>query len=479
VEELAPRSESTAETVPSRAAPPQSARPARARRSRTGWTGPLTGLWIERERVEATSGSCLRGTFAIERWAEREVAPNEAPSAAVSALLAAGSLSRAHVAVAVPSERLTTRVLRLPTQSPREIRSMIPYQLARELPVDLSRVSWTAAPIEELADGSSIVRVEIVRRDHLDAWLEPVRRAGATVWAAIPEGEIIAHRVARAIPARHERAFLVVLGDAHHLVLERGGALLFHRRLARPDAEDLRAAAVDARRRTGRDLPVPLSLLADDDARRATAAGLAQAAGLRALPVAAPPDEEGAGLAESVAAVAAARGAGLLAEATRRELAHGAMRRALARTAMLGVAVLGLAALFLGAMLYRTERRVELLRDEVAQARGRMEEVDRMRDRLDELAAPDADTDILRAISSLRESLAAETRVQTFHYTADGRVVFTGTSPSLGLVHDLEEKLEAAGPWADVSVVRLQRARGDVETYQFEVQGRLSRGGAR
>jgi hypothetical protein len=206
------------------------------------------------------------------------------------------------------------------------------------------------------------------------------------------------------------------------------------------------------------------------------AARLAQAAGVRALPVAVPPDEDG--LSASVAAVAAARGAGLLAEETRRDLSRGALRRALSRTSMLAVAGLGLVALFLAATLYRAERRVEILQAEVAGARTLLEGLDLMRDRLDALAAPDSDTEILRAISSLQQALSPETRVQTFGYTGDGRIVFVGTSPSLGLVSELEKKLEGGGVWADVTVLRLQRAREDSENYQFEIQGTLSRAGA-
>ena len=468
MEELAPQPDPGRDSSESALSAPRSAPERIAHRS---VTGSLTGLWIGSDRVEVATGLCLRGTFLPRTWAGAPVPSGDTIDSSLNLVLATRGIARTNVVAVIPSELLVTRYLHLPSVSQDEIASMVPFQLRRELPVSLAAVTWTAIPIT-LREGGAMVRVEIMRLDALEAWLGPVNASGVTVSAAIPEGDAISQTVARAIPAAHRRAFLVEETDAFHYLVQEGTLLQFHRRIDPKRPHDLRSAVSDVHATTGERAPEPICVLAATPSAKKEGEEFIKAAGLRGLVVTA--RHEHANLAVGTAVAHMTIGAGLLPPRTVQELARLRMRSALMRTAALIATLLVLWSTTLAVGLDRDRRRIESLEMSVSVLRESVSKLNRWVEQAGETVL--GSTELLSVMGSIGEATSADVRIHSLRYSEEGRVTFSGESPTLSLVDALSHSLRDDSFWERVEVIRTQKNNQESrQGYGFEVVGDIAR----
>lgn len=490
-------------------APPVSAPSSRSRPRGAEWPGRITGLYVGSRTLEAVGGRSHRGVFRVNRWARGEVGEGEDTSVKLRELFQTGRIPRERICTFVPSALLTTRYFRLPTIDPAEVRAMVPHQLSISLPVDVDQVAWNTSLVDEHEDGSATVLVQIIRKDQLDAHLSLVRDVSPNVWAAIPEGQMLARFVARVLDRSEltssgERSVLTWTCDAYHLLVEREGDLLYQRSFpANPEhwqsesaqvvsemllltIGEIQGARGEIAKLTEGTLPEPLHVLPRpgrglEPVTREFSARLSEQLGIRTVAVASSEEDSvnEVPLACSLAELGAFSETSLLPPEEVQSLNRREGKKTLVRFGVMAAAFLLLGMLSLFVSLRRQEARLDLLRARVVESQAQVDEVERMREALSASeAASGSDMELFRVMASVERALPSAVYLQKLSYSRGGRVQIEGSSPELGVVNDLAKRLEEDSLWERVHILRLQRPGRDPEAaYQFAMEGKLAGGG--
>ncbi len=216
-------------------------------------TGGISGLDIEAGSIAATevqgaNGSTRVSASAVEPlppgvFHEGEVTDPDGLTEALKSLFSAHKLSK-RVRLGVGNQRVVVRTVRLPAiEDPKEMEAAVRFQAQEQIPMPLDQAVLEHQVVGGVAaeeGGAPQVDVVVVaaRRDMVNSFIEPIRRAGLE-----PAGvDLSAFAMIRALAdngmagagvepgVRPEEAVLYCnLGDVTNLAVARGRACLFTR----------------------------------------------------------------------------------------------------------------------------------------------------------------------------------------------------------------------------------------------------------
>lgn len=197
-------------------------------RGRARWTAGLSphhvvAVDLDDARFQWACGARFGSSFVVTESAWGATADDAAWTRCRDAI------SGRTVHVSIPEALVIRRLLRLPTRDPREIETMLGYQLGPTLPVDLDELQWSWRAVDA-RDGGTTVVVELCRHDALAQHVAPLVDAGARVERAIPEAWSLAHRI-RDLTGDDESAGLFLRSDGALLVVQERGRLVFAARV--------------------------------------------------------------------------------------------------------------------------------------------------------------------------------------------------------------------------------------------------------
>jgi type IV pilus assembly protein PilM len=216
-------------------------------------TGAIAGLDIEAGSIAVAevevNGSTRVTASAVEPLAagvfgEGEVTDEDGLVEALKSIFSTHKLSK-RVRLGVANQRVVVRTLRLPAiEDPKQLDAAVRFQAQEQMPMPLDQAVLEhqvvgGVPAEEGSQPQIDVVVVAARRDMVDSFLEPLRRAGLHpvgldlsafgMIRALAGAEAVKPDGADGASAKDEAVLYCHLGDVTNLAVARGRVCLFTR----------------------------------------------------------------------------------------------------------------------------------------------------------------------------------------------------------------------------------------------------------
>ncbi len=340
----------------------------------------------------------------------------------------------------LPRRQTISRYVKVPSSDPAELASMVPYQLAVDLPLALEDVCWTSEVVTELDDGFCLVLAQLVRTDQVSRLVQPFQKAGFVVEGLVPEGWAWAHLLHEHLEDSPDPvSALIPHPDGTYLIVAQAGNLLYDTLLNTTNGDSLETAGQKYTEIFGQPLPEPVRWQPPagdtDQTDRTTAAFFGG----------------------SLAAIGCQHRHSLAPDDLRQHNLRRSVRMALRGTAALVLCVLLLCTAVLCGDLWILQQRHDQLTSLQGDDHEEITELAEQYQAIKNNQGYDRDSfEYLHILAALQEAHQSQMKFEQVRYVRDGSVVLRGSAPDGEAVVDLLDDLTQNPLWRNSHIQRMQ-----------------------